>query len=108
MPNPQQAYEFVMHVLDQGIGIHTLRLKLAKRELFNPVIWMAHLIRLPITIMERAGLASHSKGQEVLVSTYGWFMRIAMGALVLIIIGHYGAKIPWSEILSRAIKTIFK
>ena len=34
-------------------------------EMFNPINWIANAIRLPFTIMERAGFASH----EMMVGT---------------------------------------
>ena len=49
-----QAYEAVMAALEQAIGVYEARLRQAKRDLFNPVVWVAHVIRLPITVMEHA------------------------------------------------------
>src|SRR5271156_932784 len=52
--NPYLAYETLMGVLNHAIGIFEARKKRAFREIFIPIVWAAHFIRLPITIMERA------------------------------------------------------
>jgi hypothetical protein len=104
----QAAYEATMDVLHQGIGVYKAMAKQAKRNRWNPVVWLAHFIRLPITVMEYAGLTAHPKAQEMLVGAYAWFMRIAMLALILSVSIHYGVKIPWNELFSGVVKTLFK
>src|SRR5580704_3885622 len=65
------AYEAVIDVLEQGIGLWKGRLRQSKFELFNPIIWSAKAIRLPITVMERAGFGANEKSQELLLGGYG-------------------------------------
>jgi len=102
----RQRFEEVMELLDAGIGAHKNRLPRAKIEMFSPITWIAYMIRLPITVLERAGLASHPKSQEKFLNAYAWVVQFAMLALILVVAGHYGAKIPWSDIFSYVIKAI--
>jgi hypothetical protein len=66
-PNGYKAYEAIMATLDQAIGVYEIRLSRAKREFFNPLVWTAHLIRLPITVVERAGLVGHEKTADMVL-----------------------------------------
>lgn len=101
-----QNFEEVMELLDAGVGAHKNRLERAKFEMFSPITWIAYVIRLPITVLERAGLASHPKSQEKFLNVYAWAVQFSMLALILVVLGHYGAKIPWSDIFPYVIKAI--
>jgi hypothetical protein len=74
--NPHLAYEAVTDALEQGIGLYKARQKQAFREIFNPIIWLAYLIRLPITVMERAGMLGHEKTKEMALRVYGRIIQI--------------------------------
>jgi hypothetical protein len=104
----QQAYETVIHVLEQGIGIYQLRLEQAKRDLYNPLAWAAYAIRLPITVMERAGFGTHEKTQEMMLGAYGRFMKIMMSVILVLVALLLGFKVPWKEIVSGVLEWIFK
>lgn len=106
--NPHAAFVAVIDVLQQGIGLWKGRLRQSKFELFNPVIWAAKAIRLPITVMERAGFGANEKSQELLLGGYGKFMRIAMGLILSFLALILGVKVPWKEIVTAIIDTIFK
>lgn len=99
-------FEELVERLDMGIGLHKNRLPHAKHDLFNPIMWMAYVIRLPITVLERAGMMSHPKNQEKFLNVYAWVVQFAMLALILMVAGHYGAKIAWGDIFSYVIKAI--
>jgi hypothetical protein len=103
-----RAFDLVLDTLEQGIGAYERRLKRAKRELYSPVAWVAHLIRLPISVMERAGFAGHEKTQELILSGYARFMRIMMGIIVVLSTLLLGIKVPWREIVSGIIDFMFK
>jgi hypothetical protein len=106
--NAHGAFVAVIDVLEQGIGLWKGRLRQAKLELFNPIIWAAKAIRLPITVMERAGFGANEKTQELLLGGYGKFMRIAMGLILMFLALILGLKVPWKEIVTAIIDTIFK
>jgi hypothetical protein len=102
------AFQAVIDNLEQGIGLYKGRLKQAWWELFNPVVWAARAIRIPITVMERAGFGAHEKTQEMLLGGYGKFMRIAMALILSFLALILGAKVPWKEIVTGIINAIFK
>lgn len=104
----QRAYESLLQRLDMGIGVYQASLPATRRALYSPISWMAYVIRIPVAIFERAGLASHPKTQEKLIDAYAWVMRIAMLAAVLLILAHYGMKIPWADAFSAIVKAFSK
>ena len=106
--NRQKNFELLMGRLDMAIGIYKARLPRAKRELFSPITWIAYAVRLPITILERAGLLAHPKSQEKFLNAYGWAVQLATLAVILLILGHYGAKVPWSKIFSYLMSALPK
>jgi hypothetical protein len=102
------AFASVMRVLDQGVGVLESRKKQAFYELFNPVIWASRVVRIPITIMERAGFGGHEKTQELMVGGYATFMKIAMSLIVALVILLLGVKVPWDEIFTWILRLILK
>jgi hypothetical protein len=105
---PHLAYEATMNTLEQGIGTYQVALSHARRELYDPVAWLAKVIRIPITVMERAGFGGHEKTQELMLGGYVRFIKIAMGAFIIVVTLLLGIKIPWKEIVAGAIDYIFK
>lgn len=105
---PHDAYEAVMSVLEQAIGVYESRLKQAKWDFVNPVVWLAHLVRLPITVMERAGLMSHDKSAEIVLGGYGKFMKVAMSAILVLIALRLGVKLPWKEVFAKLVELFAK
>jgi hypothetical protein len=98
-----QAFEALIARLDMGIGMYKARLRQAKRDLCSPVAWLAYLIRLPITILERAGLASHPDSQQIILTGYGKFLKTLIVLILLLIAVRLGVTIPWKEIVQWAI-----
>jgi hypothetical protein len=107
-PNSYQAYEAVMAALEQAIGMYEARLRQAKRDVFNPVVWAAHLIRLPITIMERAGLVGHEKTAHMVLGGYAKFMKVVMALIVVFVALRVGVKLPWNEMFVKVLELITK
>lgn len=105
---PQDAYEYLMGVLEQTIGVYESRLKQSKRDFWNPVTWLAHLVRLPITVMERAGLMNHNKSAEMVLGGYAKFVRIAVGAIIVLILLRLGVKMPWKEAFAKVVDLLMK
>ena len=105
---PQDAYEAVMNVLEQAIGVYESRLRQARWDFINPIVWLAHLVRLPITVMERAGLVSHDKSAEVILGGYGKFMKFAMSAILVLIALRLGVKMPWREVFAKMVDLFAK
>ena len=97
-----------MRVLTQGVGVCEARLSNAKREIFNPVVWAAYVIRLPITVMERAGLVGHEKTQELVLGGYARFMKIMMALIISLSALLIGVKVPWKEIVTAIIHGLFE
>jgi hypothetical protein len=73
-------FEAIMRALDQGIGAYEFRKKTAFWEIFNPGMWIAHLIRLPIWILRRAGFAPSQGFYESFIKTL--MLIIVAGAAV--------------------------
>jgi hypothetical protein len=102
------AFNAAMRTLNEGIGVFEAHLLRAKRDLFNPIAWAAHLIRLPITVMERAGFIGHEKTEELMLGGYAKFMKIAMSFILFFIALRLGIKVPWKNLLDKVFDFILK
>jgi hypothetical protein len=105
---PQDAYESVMSVLEQAIGVYESRLRQSKWDFINPVVWIAYLIRLPITVLERAGLVSHDKTAEMMLGGYAKFMKYAMSVILVLLALRLGVKMPWKDLFLKLIDLFVK
>jgi hypothetical protein len=103
-----QAYEAVMAHLEQAIGVYEGRSRQAKRDLFNPLVWTAHLIRIPITVMEHAGMVGHEKTADMVLGGYAKFVKIAMSVIIGLIALLLGVKVPWRDMFVRILELIAK
>jgi hypothetical protein len=97
------AFEATTGSLTEGIGIYEARKHQAFWEMFNPVVWVAYIIRLPITVMERAGLVGHEKTQDMVLSGYTLAIRLMMAALVGLFLVRQGVQFPWKAFFDRVI-----
>jgi hypothetical protein len=69
-------------------------------DFINPVIWAAYVIRIPITVMERAGFGASEKTQDMLIGWYARFMQFMMAIIVGLFMVREGIKFPWKEIVN--------
>jgi len=102
----QRAYEAVMSTLEQAIGVYETRLMQSRREIYNPVVWAAHIIRLPITVMERAGLVGHAKTEEMVLGGYAKFMKISMAVILVLMAVKLGVTVPWKDVVIKVLELI--
>jgi hypothetical protein len=96
---PQRNYESVMCILNEGIGTYEFLRQRAFRQWFNPLNWLALIVRFPITIFERAGLTGDEGFSRIVTRVYS---SIAMGAIAILlslICLKLGLTIPWTLIL---------
>src|SRR5262249_16508300 len=88
----QDVFEVLMTLLERAIGVYQEWRDAAFRDLFNPLVWLAWFIRLPISVLERAGLQDEATASRV-VKGYGGIVRIA----VLGVLMRLGVPIPWDK-----------
>jgi hypothetical protein len=85
--NHQHIFELIMRTLEEGIGVYEMREERAFWELFNPLFWVAMLVRAPIWILQRAGLAGDEQMRSLIVGIYGkliyLLLILALGFLVV-------------------------
>jgi len=94
----QGGYEtqrMLMALLESALGFYEARKKAALREMFNPLNWIAGLLRIPIAILERAGVEEASSW---IVKAYAWMLRIGLLLLVIFGAAKLGISIPWKEV----------
>ncbi len=104
----RRTFELVMRSLEEGIGVYEARKERAFWELFNPLVWIAMIIRSPIWILERAGLMGDEKMHGLVVSAYERLVRYSLAVLVILAALKLGVSIPWRTILVDAIKAILR
>jgi len=101
-------FEAVMSMMNQGIGVIEMHKRQTAWNLINPISWMAFLIRLPITVMERAGFMGHERTEELMLGAYAKFMRFVMAIILIFAAVRLGIKIPWQELFVKYIESMLK
>jgi hypothetical protein len=66
--------------------------------MFNPLTWIAALLRAPFIVFERAGLVRTEEERSRLVGIYIWFLRILILLILAFAAARLGLSIPWSQI----------
>jgi hypothetical protein len=95
----QRFFELLQRVLEEGIGAYESRMEVARSERYNPVVWLARIIRMPITIMEYAGIIPDNL---LIARLFSLALQLLMFLILLFAAVRMGAGIPW-EALVRAI-----
>jgi hypothetical protein len=67
--------------------------------MFSPLSWIAAAVRLPISILERAGIESGEASSGVL-KAYALLMRAIMLVILLFIAAKLGISIPWEKLFT--------
>jgi hypothetical protein len=99
LPHRRDSFDAVMASVERTIGIYEDAKKTALLRTFNPLNWLAILIRLPLTIMERAGLAEDPQTHSKVASVYTWILKITMLILLLLLASKLGLSIKWSDLI---------
>ncbi len=73
--------EALMRVLNGAIGIYEERLAAAKRERWNPLIWIAWMAQWPKFVLERSGLAHGKDAGEKALTFWKWVIPYGLGVL---------------------------
>lgn len=94
------SYRLLMQSIERGIGFYQDRGNKALFELINPFIWVVWLIRLPIAVLNRAGI--EDKG--VIMQIYSWVIRTIMVVMLIFYATKLGISIPWDEFLKTLLK----
>ena len=99
LPRRRSAFDAVMASVERTIGIYEAEKRAALWGWFNPLNWLAILIRLPLTVLERAGLAEDPQTHSRVASVYIWTLRIIMLILLLLLATKLGLSIKWSDLI---------
>jgi hypothetical protein len=93
-----QSYRYVIQALDRGIGVFEQKERHEFRQLFNPVTYLAWCLRLPITILERAGI-DVDEASSVMIRSYGWLVRLVMLLLLALLAKRLGITGVWDKVI---------
>ena len=91
----QGRYELLMQCIERNIGWFLERQRRAKWETVNPLHWLAQVIRLPITVLERAGLIPTEREHSKFVTVYVWLLRAVFLSILVFVAAKLGISIPW-------------
>lgn len=61
-----------IRVLDEGIGAYETIKERAKFDFINPIAWCAWLMRIPISVLQRAGIATGEAAGEKTLRFIAW------------------------------------
>jgi hypothetical protein len=78
-----------MAQLEQGIGVYEYLANKAIARWRNPIHWLAAVIRLPLDVLEAAGLSDEGNKSAVLTA-YGWVMRFGAFLVLLLVAKKLG------------------
>ena len=104
----QRKFNMLMQQLDRVIGLYEQRRAQAVRNWFNPLFWMACVVRMPEIIFEHAGLIRTSEQHSAFLGVYKWFVRVVF--LVALTIGvtwiakKLGLNLPW-DLLTKVLSS---
>ena len=88
-------------LLEEGIGTYLARQENARRELFYPTVWLAYILRLPITVLIRAGILPSG---EFVTNIYGKLLQAGMFVLIVLLSIKLGITIPWERLVTYFLK----
>ncbi len=95
----QERLEALTHRLEMAIGAYEERKRDAIRDWFNPLFWIAAVIRIPVSILEFAGLISTYEENSAIIKFYGWAVRIAFLSVLVFLAAFLAKKtsfsLPW-------------
>src|SRR5712692_2100369 len=94
----QAWFEKVMNVLEQGIGVYEARRARALREKFNPLAWVAGILRFPVIVLGRAGLLDTEEGPSMVLRGYFWLVRVLFLMILTLLAARLGLSTPWQRI----------
>ena len=87
--------ETLIDAIDRGIGYFGELKKLSLRACFNPLRWIAILLRLPIMILEYANLIDSEASKTKFIEAYAWVIRALMFVLISFLAAKMGLNIDW-------------
>lgn len=106
MAREHAAFTGVMRMCNNAIGVLEARKRQTFWQMFNPIHWLAWVIRLPITILETAGFGGHTESQKMVLKIYKIAVSIAMLSLLVFGAIKAGIEIPWKELWKIAFSWI--
>lgn len=74
-------FDALMRVLNATIGSYQHRLEVAKRERWNPLVWIAWVLRWPKYVLEYSGLAHGENASEKALTFWKWILPYAVGVI---------------------------
>jgi hypothetical protein len=94
-----RTFEDLIGVVNQAIGIYEARQRVAKVELFNPLVWLATILSAPLYILDRAGFDQSPQAiQSGVFQVYAWFIRMLVAVVLVLLAVKLGISVPWNQI----------
>ena len=107
----RQRLEALMRRLEMAIGAYEERKQNAIRDWFNPLFWIAAVIRIPVSILEFAGLISAYEEHSAIIKLYGWAIRIALLFVLVFLAAFLAEKAGLSfprDLLTRGLSLVHR
>lgn len=101
--NHQHIFELIIRTLEEGIGVYEMRKERAFWELFNPLFWAAMLVRAPVWILQRAGLAGDEQMRSLILGIYGKLMYVLLLLGLAFLVVRQGI-LTWKEVVRLFLK----
>jgi len=92
----------LISTIDRGIGFYETRKRTAFFELFSPITWIAFIFRIPLVIIQRAGLSSEEEGASYILQIY----KFAVYSVILLILILIAKMLGIEDLFISAIRFI--
>jgi hypothetical protein len=97
-------FEILLQRLEIAIGTYQERMRGAVIDWFNPLFWIACIVRIPESILEYAGLIRTTEQHSSFLKVYAWTIRAAFGFVLVVaaawLANKLGLKLPW-DVLTK-------
>jgi hypothetical protein len=80
LPQSHALRRETVHQLEEAIGIYEAIQRRERRQLFSPITWLAWLIRIPLAVLDRAGLLTEATAPPIakIVIEILWVVLLAV------------------------------
>jgi len=86
-------YRHLMHVIEQGIGVYQDKMKGALVDIVSPVVWIVWVVRLPVWILNRAGVQDSNKLYSLTMKALPYLMLVTL----LLLAAKLGFSVKWGD-----------
>ena len=94
----RSSHNLIISSLDQGIGYYEDRKNRCFWDFFNPFAWLGYIVRIPLIVIEKAGIVPDKDAASKLLKFYEWLIRSLVVLLLALLATKLGISIQWGTL----------